>query len=433
MKVALVHKNNMQNAIRLISVFLYFLFLTPGLLLPPRKLSLLNGRWTYFFLYAASVLIFLGLEIFEYYKWNYKCTNKKIFLSLFIFRLALVLAPPLAMLIHSHEVDRFWGYQIYQSFMLMSLLPFYAYFVFNHKISLYLLIIFMALPLGYDIYAGDLTNLDLNYIGFLTYRTLTYVFFYVLAFLLDKERQNVEENDRLLKELQDSENQLREYAGRIAHTVALEERTRIARDIHDSLGHSLTAIKIQLTKAIAFASVNYDESLNAINAAKASADDAMSDIRDSLRRLNGGESAISIKTALPQFVHRLEDNGIEVNYTYEGDESGYNYSVLMGLYRFVQEGMTNILKHAHCSHVDMIVSFGEEQGSIELTDNGKGFDIKESSPWEYGTGHYGLKGLYRRMELVRGTLSIKSKIGKGTTILSSVPKDPVVLLGELHE
>ncbi len=429
MKDTTARKSGLHESIRLITVLLFFLFLTPGLLLPPRRPGFPDSR-AYYLAYALICLIFLGMELTEYLRWSYrykKTLQPRIF---FFIRLGLILLPVLLYLLKITTPEFFWHLHASQLFILMSLLPFYAYFAFPRKVSLAFLIVSVLLSLSYELLVKGAGDWEVVKLGFLMYRTLTYVIFYALAWLLDRQKKDSEENRQLMEELRASESRLREYAGRIAHTVALEERTRIARDIHDSLGHSLTAIKIQLTKAIAYADVDREEADRAVKAAKATADDAMSDIRDSLKGLNGKEAVISLKDSLPLLVQRLEENGIEVDYTFEGSERDYNYSVLMGLYRFVQEGVTNILKHASPGRVKLTVTFGQEEGMITLADDGRGFTMNEKHLWSEEADHYGLMGLVRRIELVRGRMTVQSSPGGGTVLSASVPRDPVSLLGE---
>ena len=104
-------------------------------------------------------------------------------------------------------------------------------------------------------------------LGFLVFRTVGIVFFYLLAWFWDTERRRSQENRRLLTELHASQRQLRQYASDLGKTVALEEGTRLARDIHDNIGHALTAIGIQLTKALAYFDVEAEQSRQAVIAA----------------------------------------------------------------------------------------------------------------------------------------------------------------------
>ncbi len=315
--------------------------------------------------------------------------------------------------------------------MLTTALPFCSYSVFSRKISLSVLafcLLFPTIPMM--IRASELTDqlpFDSNQIGVTSYRTISILFFYFLAWLLDEEARKREKIHDLLTDLRKSEKTLREYANQIAQTVALEERTRIARDIHDSLGHALTAIKIQLAKAEAYFERDPGESQHAIKAAKETTDDAMEDVQTSLDRLNGEIADISLVHLLPRLIKLLEDVGIRVDSSITGSEEGYNYSVMMGLYRLCQEGVTNILKHSRAQNVTISVEFGDRYATVELADDGSGF-VPDASERAKQSGGYGLIGMRRRLELVRGYLAINSAPGEGTKIIAVAPKDPVSLI-----
>jgi signal transduction histidine kinase len=421
---------NMPEGIRLITVILFFLFVSPGLIIPRSPQSTLLEPIIYYVLNLLVCSTFIGLEILEYAKWSYHYTSPTIPRALFTLRFFVTLIPSLFMGIYDFMPESLCQNQIHHIFMLFSLLPFYAYYAFSQKKSLFLLVSVGVISLMYDILVKNGVHSDLFQMGFSIYRTLTTIFFYFLAWLLEKQQTSSAENKKLLEELKKSETQLRDYADRIGQTVALEERTRLAQDIHDSLGHSLTVVKIQQNKALAYLNVDLEESEKAIMAAKASAEDAMSDIRSSLKRLNGGEATISLLESLPLFVNMLEENGLSVDYHYSGDERGYNYSVLMGLYRLVQEGTTNILKHASPTSVTLYVDFGQEGARLELSDNGKGFTIGKEYLLNKESEQYGLKGLVRRIELVNGSLEVDSTPGKGTKLTARVPRNPLTVKGE---
>ena len=428
-----MNRRTAQDAIRLVTVILYFLFLTPGLLFS-RKRDFDQGDAVLFLITAAVCILYVGIEVFEYVRSSYRYENPGLPRLLFLIRILLLILPIVLLPLISRTAgpvsDRYTRYALPgQTFMLLSLIPFYAHFAFPRGVGVGILAVSIALPVGFEIIVRDFSRWDANMLGFLTYRTLAILVFYVLAVLLDAERNRSDENRKLMKRLQTSESQLRQYAERVAHTVALEERTRLARDIHDSLGHALTAIKIQLSKAEAYHDVDAGESMSAVKAAKDTAEDAMKDIRESLGRLNGDGAAVSLKTTLPRLVERLEDAGLAVDYSYRGSEEGYNYSVLMGLYRFVQEGLTNILKHAEANRVSLTVELGASEAVIEILDDGAGFRTDDGDD-EFGENRYGLKGLRRRLELVRGILEIDSQPGRGTRLRAKAPKDPVALIGE---
>ena len=419
---------NTQDAIRLIIVLLYFLFLLPGILVGNKYRGTDFASSIGFTTILSVGALFLLLELLEFFRWSYEYDTPLIPRVLFFLRLVLLTIPVSITLIYTGSVAESHGLSLILVYA--GLMPYYAYYAFPKAISLPLLIAVVVLPPLTTTPPPPPEGVDGNLLGIIMYRTLSVIFFYLLAWLTDMERRRDRENRLLVKKLTESESRIRDFAERVGQVVALEERTRLARDIHDSLGHALTAIKIQLSKAEAYQSVNPDESAAAVKAAKETADDAMKDIRESLGRLNGDGAAVSLAEALPVLAKRMEDAGLEVEYTYSGSEDGYNYSVLMGLYRCAQEGVTNILKHSRADRAVLKLELGPELAVLEIGDDGVGFEVGQKSESDGGTGRYGLRGLRHRLELVRGIFTVKSVSGEGTRLIASVPRDPVKIIGE---
>ena len=128
--------------------------------------------------------------------------------------------------------------------------------------------------------------------------------------------------------------------------MATEERNRLARDIHDSLGHSLTAVNIQLEKALAYWQRSPDESHQAIRDAKQAASEALQEVRHSVGTLRDPDSRFSLRGALEGLTERMNAQGLPIASTITGDESDYNRSTLVALFRGAQEGLTNVQRHA---------------------------------------------------------------------------------------
>jgi len=252
------------------------------------------------------------------------------------------------------------------------------------------------------------------------------IFVSIMAEVLRYEKKSRTQAESLYSELQQSQKQLAELA-------RVNERNRIARDIHDSLGHHLTAVSIQLEKAKAFQKIDANEADKALDSAKRSATEALQDVRKSVGSLrdssskgvssSGGRATgvhvdetkyFSLSDSLQELVNGYKE--VKVDYSFSGDESAFTQPVLMSLYRIVQEGLTNIRKHAKASHVKIELQL-EDVAKLLLEDNGVGFDVSERPD-----KHYGLQGLQERVELVGGQLSIESELAKGTRITVMIPK-----------
>jgi len=419
-----VNNRDFKNNLRLMTILIFMLFQLPGQfrLFFTKSWELKYGTMLVPLSFSLCLLSYLVLELLEYYRWKYRYSDKKIPTVLFLVRFFL-LAGVMVLTGITPDHPGLNG--------CLTLLIFYSYYVFPFPVSLSLCILTPLFIMFSEIDSGVVSGVQGQFsLFFATYKSLIIVMFYLFAYFWKKDRDISDENIKLVGELNQSEAQLREYAQRISKTVALEERTRLARDIHDSVGHALTAIQIQLSKAEAYYHLNHDESREAIREARESAREAMQDIRSSLGMLNEKELHFSLKENISSLAGRLKAAGYEVNLEYRGEDEGYNYAVIMAVFRLVQEGVTNILKHSGAAHVNLSLNFGPDEVLVVLEDDGRGFipgDLRREEET-----HYGLNGLFLRMELVRGKLEIQSEPGQGCHIKARLPRDPVSLIGENH-
>ncbi|MEZ4768447.1 MAG: sensor histidine kinase [Caldilineales bacterium] len=258
--------------------------------------------------------------------------------------------------------------------------------------------------------------------------TLLTIFMLRIADLIDREMRRAQHTRELLARLETSHRQLQIYASQVAELATAEERNRLARDIHDSVGHHLTAINIQLEKAIMFRGRDPDQADQAVRDAKESAEAALHDVRQSVGALRYGGDAFSLKQALAELIDHMDTTVLSVDLRVAGDETSFSRPVLTTLYRVAQEGLTNVQKHAAAQHVLLDVDLGEEEARMKLHDDGAGFDSQAlarlaASP----EGSYGLQGLVERVELVRGQMTINSDPRAGTELTVVIPRNPAQL------
>jgi signal transduction histidine kinase len=196
---------------------------------------------------------------------------------------------------------------------------------------------------------------------------------------------------------------------RIAELSAEAERTRLARDIHDDLGHHLTAIIVLLEKASAYRDLDADVADRAVADAHGSARRALNDVRRSVRSLREDAGPFRFSDAL----HALASETTSVTVT--GQEDEHDRTLLMTLYRAAQEGVTNARRHARAHRVSVTASFEPDLARLVVTDDGRGYSGGEG---------FGLLGMRERVELAGGRVSITSAPGGGTCLTVTVPRVP---------
>ncbi|MBD2534128.1 sensor histidine kinase [Nostoc flagelliforme FACHB-838] len=195
--------------------------------------------------------------------------------------------------------------------------------------------------------------------------------------------------------------------------AAALERTRIARDIHDSLGHSLTNLNSRL--AIAQQKLrqhDIDSVSQAIDTAKFLASQCIEDVSRSLKTMR--QTDFNLNQALTTLVEQLRYNQA-FNIKREINLPQLPLSNSHHIYCIVKEGLTNIQKHACASQVFFRGKSTPEGILLELRDDGQGFD--HTMPYS----GLGLKGMIERVELLGGNLIIKSTPGLGTQIKIIIP------------
>ncbi len=239
-----------------------------------------------------------------------------------------------------------------------------------------------------------------------------------------KERMSRVRSEELIAELKVEHQQLTGYSEQTLATM--QERNHLAREIHDGLGHYLTVINVQLEKALAFRTIDPQVADQSIRDAKRLTGEALQDVRVTMKgvALQAAHKAFSLRPAVAQLVNNLASN-IAVDIQINGNEDGFSPQSLMVLYRAIQEGLTNIQKHSKAREAYIRIHLGDSKASLELSDNGCGFDPNtlEGAGGQQGE-RYGLQGVRERLQLIGGSMEVGSKVGDGTSLRVTVPRDP---------
>lgn len=219
---------------------------------------------------------------------------------------------------------------------------------------------------------------------------------------------------------------LQEYSTQVENLSAVRERNRIAREIHDTLGHALTLLSVQLETATQLEARGdprlREELLQARQVTKA----CLTDVRHSVEALRPDEaSADSLQEQLRKLVAACEITCRGTRITLDLEEAAHplNPEVRLTLYRCAQEALTNIRKHARATKVLLRLSTsGGEAGQVELSvlDNGQGCEPIH----EQRASGFGLLGMGERVALLDGRLSAGPEAGHGWRVEVVLPLTP---------
>ncbi len=229
--------------------------------------------------------------------------------------------------------------------------------------------------------------------------------------------------EELLAEVEHAHRQLQVYAERVAELATTEERNRVAREIHDGLGHALIAINVQLEKALVYYDKHPQEALQAISDAKRVVKEALQDVRHSVRTLRTEQEPFACIQGITLLVEQLRETALAVDFEVTGSEERFSNPALLTLYRIAQEGFTNVQKHAQASRVEVALHITEEEARLSNRDNGRGFDAERRLRQKTGSQEgYGLRGIQERIALVGGAFHLESQAGSGTRLLVTVTR-----------
>ncbi len=226
----------------------------------------------------------------------------------------------------------------------------------------------------------------------------------------------------LVKRLHDQQDSLRQankklagYASATEQLAISRERNRLARDLHDTLAHSLTALSISLETARAFFDVDPEKTRKLLDQSLASAREGVRETRRTLRDLRS--SALE-DLGLVEGIRRLAESAadrakLQLTLDLPGTHLSFRSDLEEGIYRIAQEAIENTVHHANASHLAVSLINNGSGATLTVADDGKGFEKSEKSD----TGHYGLIGMRERAELIGARISIESGRTDGTKVV----------------
>ncbi|OUC11836.1 MAG: hypothetical protein B0A82_25330 [Alkalinema sp. CACIAM 70d] len=217
------------------------------------------------------------------------------------------------------------------------------------------------------------------------------------------------------EELAIAHEQLRKYTLKIEDIATLQERNRIAREIHDSLGHTLTAFNLHLEAALRLLDSDPQEAKDLLLEAKQLSAKTLQDVRSSVSTLRSdplkNQSLETLLQELIQGFQRSTQIQPDMQITLGTD---LPYPLKTATYRIIQEALTNIQKYASATNVKIEVAL-HKLLIVKIQDNGKGFVRSQT------TSGFGLKGMEERVSALGGTLDIQTAPGDGCSITATLP------------
>jgi signal transduction histidine kinase len=248
----------------------------------------------------------------------------------------------------------------------------------------------------------NVTAIDL--LTLLWYSALNFIIVYVVVYLNEREAAAHREVVAL--------------QGDLKELAVVEERNRLAREIHDGLGASLSSMIIQSEYILGMA--GQDTSLRAeISELKATAEESIEELRRNLRMMREDfELSQGLEDYVKTFGERTQ-RGIQ--FSRSGLARKLSPDAQLALFRILQECLSNAVKHAEAQQIQVRLEFAADRVHLGVRDDGKGFDPKKTP-----RGHYGLLNMRERAMKLGGDLVVDSAPGAGTQISFSLPCPPAI-------
>lgn len=223
--------------------------------------------------------------------------------------------------------------------------------------------------------------------------------------------------------------QLERDAAQQAQLAAAAERSRIAREMHDVVAHSLSVIVVQADGALYASQRRPEAAPETLGTISTTARESLTQMRQLLGLLRSDESAEVVaghdalapapsSADLPDLLERVRSSGLAVTLTTRGDLGRVGPAAGLTVYRVVQEALTNTLKHGGPDvEATVVVAVVDGEVVVQVDDDGRGVDTA------YHAHGYGIVGIRERIAVHAGTIDAGPRVGGGFAVRASIPLD----------
>jgi signal transduction histidine kinase len=239
---------------------------------------------------------------------------------------------------------------------------------------------------------------------------LLYLVPLIVSVLAERERQQH-------AQLEVAHQRLRRHAATVEQLAVSRERNRLARDLHDTLAHSLSALTVQLQALRTLVVNDPDAVQEAVDDLSALARRGLEESRQAIQALRTDRvETMGLANALQDTLQAFQARtGVQANLNVAGEESDLTAEETQVLFRIAEEALTNVERHASARQVTVRLARGRDRIDLVIQDNGIGFD-----PATVVRDRYGLTGMQERAEMIGATLDVISRSNGGTEVWCSL-------------
>jgi signal transduction histidine kinase len=241
------------------------------------------------------------------------------------------------------------------------------------------------------------------------------LFFFGIGISIAKVLEAEKKTQMLLEENRRQNQLLEEYAKQIEKVTLLEERNRLARDLHDTVGHTYTSVIMGLDAASFLIGTSPDKAQEQVERLSDVMRNSLGEIRSHIHQISPGGEREELSSQLENVANDFAlHTKTDIHFEYMGPhEINISSQGTITLIRCLQESLTNAVRHGHAKEI--MITLKEEASYVLLTIKDNGFGI---SDMKFG---FGLNGMKERLESLQGGLSMESKINEGTVVTCYLP------------
>ncbi len=239
------------------------------------------------------------------------------------------------------------------------------------------------------------------------------LFIVYCVYVINAQRGTIEEVNQLYHELQTANEQLKEYADMSERMAQTRERNRLAREIHDTLGHTLTGITAGLDACLAIIDVAPDQTKKQLEMLSQVSRDGIKEIRRSVNELRPDAlERLSLEVAIRKMVMDMSKvSDVEIYFETEEKHLKFDEDEENAIYRVIQESITNAVRHGQAKKIWITLKKIDGEILLVIKDNGIGCEEIKSG--------FGTKHIKERIEMLKGTVSFDGR--NGFTVTARIP------------
>jgi signal transduction histidine kinase len=256
------------------------------------------------------------------------------------------------------------------------------------------------------------------FIGGLTIALIQTIIFLAVGFSISYLMSRLNEQQQSLAE---ANTRLTHHASTLEHLATSRERNRVARELHDTLAHTLSGLSVQLEAVKAYWDMDPQKARSTLEGSLQAAHSGLGETRRALQALRASPLddlglSLAVRTMVEDAAARAN---LALDLSIADELPPLSPDVEQCIYRVAQEAVTNVARHASAKTLTVNLESAGEKVTLTVHDDGVGFDPNKQDK----TSNYGLEGMQERAQLAGGELTVVSKPGEGTTVKLVVRAD----------